>query len=83
MGLLHDSRKRIFITHHLSKSWIQVCSHTESLVRYFTKLGCGMSATGEYDHLIFPQNFSSGDFLSVYDAGKNNVVVLIHPTKDI
>ena len=42
-----------------------------------------MYTTGEYYHLIFPYNFSFGDYLFVYDAGKNNVVGLIHPIPDI
>ena len=41
-----------------------------------------MSATGEDDHLIFPHNLSSVDYLSIYDAGDNNVVGLIHTNPD-
>ena len=41
-----------------------------------------MSTTGEDNHLIFPQKFSSSDYLFVYDYGDNNVVDLIHPIKD-
>ena len=40
------------ITHLITKAWIQVCSEPKYLERYFTKLGCGMSTTGEYDHLV-------------------------------
>ena len=36
-----------------------------------------MSATTEYDHLIFPQKLSSGNYLCVYSGGHNNVVGLI------
>ena len=39
-----------------------------------------MSATREYYHLIFPQNFSFGHYFFVYAAGENYVVGLIHPT---
>ena len=39
-----------------------------------------MSTTREYYHPVFPQKFSSGDYLLVYDDGDNNVVDLIHPT---
>ena len=39
-----------------------------------------MSTTREYYHPVFPQEFSSGDYLLVYDEGDNNVVDLIHPT---
>ena len=39
-----------------------------------------MSATRYYYHLIFPHNFSFGDYLIVYDAGSNNVINLIHST---
>ena len=39
-----------------------------------------MSANIEYDILIFPQKFFSGDYFFVYAAGDNNVVVLIHTT---
>ena len=41
-----------------------------------------MSATGEGNHLIFTQKFSSSDELFVYAAGENNVVGLIQPTPD-
>ena len=41
-----------------------------------------MSATGQYEHLIFPQKFFSGDFLSVYASDENYVVVLIHPNSE-
>ena len=43
-----------------------------------SKVGCGMSATVEDDHLIFTQKFSSGYNLFVYAVGYNNVVGLIH-----
>ena len=32
---------------------------------------------------FFTHKFSSGDYLSVYNTGDNNVVGLIHPTPDI
>ena len=32
--------------------------------------------------MIFPQEFSSGDYLFIYDYGDNNVVRFIHPTTD-
>ena len=41
-----------------------------------------MSATREDAHLIFTQNFSSGDYLFVYAYGDNNIVGLITPTPD-
>ena len=45
-------------------------------------MGCGIPANGWYDHFIFPQRFSSGDYLFVYADGDNNVVGLIHSTLD-
>ena len=45
-------------------------------------MGCGMSDTGEEDHLIFSQKLYSGDYLFVYDADDNSVVGLIYPTPD-
>ena len=45
-------------------------------------VGCGMSATGEYDYFIFPHKFSSGDYLFVYSGDDNNVVGFIHTTPD-
>ena len=41
-----------------------------------------MYNTGEDDHLVFPQNLSSGDYVFVYAADKNNVVGLIQPTSE-
>ena len=46
---------------------------------YFTKVGCGVSATVKYYHLVFPHKFPSGDYLFVYSDGENNFVGLIHP----
>ena len=83
MGRFPDSRNRSLTTHLIIKAWIQVCSRPDSVERYFTKVGCGMSATGEYKHLIFLQNLYAGDYLSVYDSGENNVVSSIHSTTDI
>ena len=80
MGRFPASRKRIFITHLPTKAWIQSCSQPDSLERYFTKVGYGMSATGEDDHLIFPQKFSSSDYLFFYSAGDNSVAGLIQTT---
>ena len=45
-------------------------------------MGCDICPTGEYDHLIFTQNFSSGDYLFVYATGDNSVVGLIQITPD-
>ena len=42
-----------------------------------------MYSTRKDDHLVFKHKLSSGDYLFVYDAGKNNVVGLIHPIPDI
>ena len=39
-----------------------------------------MSDIREDDRLIFPQKVCSGDYLFVYSAGENSVVVFIHPT---
>ena len=44
---------------------------------------CGISATGEDDHLIFTQKVSSGNYFFVCDNGDNNVVGLIQPDTDI
>ena len=70
------------ITKFLTKAYIQACSKPDSLERYFTKVGYGISATGKYCHLIFPHKFSSGYYLFVYAAGYNIVVSLINPTPD-
>ena len=40
-------------------------------------MGCGIYATREYYHLIFPQKFSPGDYSFFYASGDNNVVGLI------
>ena len=82
MGRLPASDNQILITYLITNIWIQVCSHPDSLEKYFTKVGCGISATVKYDHLVFTQNFSSGDYLFVYADGENNVVSLIHPNPD-
>ena len=66
----------------MTKAQIQVCSNPDCLEIYFTKVSCRMSSTGEYDHLIFPHNLSSSDYLFVYAAGENNVVILIQNTPD-
>ena len=42
-----------------------------------------MSATVEYDHLVFTHKFSYGDYIFVYTTGETNYVGLIHPTPDI
>ena len=55
-------------------------SKPNSLEIYFTKVGCGMSATREYYHLILTHNFPFSHYFFVYAAGENNVVGLIHPT---
>ena len=39
-----------------------------------------MFATGEYDHLTFPQKLYSGDYFFVYYSNENNVVSLIYTT---
>jgi len=36
------------------------------LERYFTKTGCGMTASGEDDNLICPQKFKAGDYSFQY-----------------
>ena len=41
-----------------------------------------MSTNAEYDHLIFTQKLSYGDYLFVYADGNNNIFGLIHPTPD-
>ena len=43
-------------------------------------MGCGIYATREDNHFIFPHHFSSSDYLFIYAAGSNNSVGLIHPT---
>ena len=75
-----DSCKKILITHLLRKACENVSSQPDSIERYFTEVGCVMSTSGEDDHLIFPQKFSSGDYFFVYAADDNNVVVLIQAT---
>ena len=82
MVLLPDSCKQILINHLFTKACIQVFSQPNSPEIYFTKVGCGMYATREYYHLIFPQNFSFGHYLFVYAAGDNNVVGLVNATPD-
>ena len=66
----------------MTKACKQFYSQNDSIQRFFTKVGCGTFATGKYDQFIFPHKFSSGDYLSIYDDGDNNIVVLIHPTPD-
>ena len=80
LGKFPASCKQTLITHILTKVWIQVCSQPNSLEKYFAKVGFGMSDTVEYDHFIFPQNFSSGDYLFFYNPGENSVVGF--PTPD-
>ena len=41
-----------------------------------------MSATVEDEHFTSPQNFSSGDYLSIYATDDNNVVILIQSTPE-
>ena len=60
-GKFPPSQRRILVTHLLAKAWQKVCSKPTSLRRYFTKTGCGMTATGEDDDLISPQRFKAGD----------------------
>ena len=57
-------------------------SQPNSLGIYFTKVGFDFSATREYYHLIFTQNFSFGQYLFFYATGDNIVVGLIHLTTD-
>ena len=46
LALFPDSNTRILINHLLIKSCIKVYSQPESIEIYFTKAGCGISATG-------------------------------------
>ena len=80
MGQLHASRKKILTNKIPTKAWIQVCSNTDSIDRYLTKVGCVMSATRKYDYLIFTHKFSSSDYIFVYAADDNKIVGLIHTT---
>ena len=57
-----------------------VLSHPDSIERYFTKLGHGMSFNVSDEHLDFPQKLFSGDYLFFYAYDDNNVVVLINHT---
>ena len=82
MGRFPDSRKKILITHLLTKAWIQVCSQPNSLERYLFKVGFAIYATREDDHLFFPQKFSSSDYFFVCASGDNSVSGLIQPTPD-
>ena len=75
MGQFPTSRKRILITHLMTKTWIQAFSQTDSLERYLTKVGCSMSVIGEDNNLIFTQKFSSGDHLFVYTASEKMLSV--------
>ena len=65
-GRFPASRKRILITHLLKRAWDKVCSKPTSIERYFTKTGCGMTATGEDDNIICPQKFKAGDYSFQY-----------------
>ena len=50
----------------LKKSWDKICSQPHILRRYFTKTGCGMTASGEDDDLISPQRFKKGTYSFEY-----------------
>lgn len=65
-GQFPASQRRILVTHILTKAWQKVCSKPSCLRRYFTKTGCGMTATGEYDDLISPQRFKAGEYSFEY-----------------
>ena len=65
-GQFPPSQRRILVTHLLAKAWQKVCSRPASLRRYFTKTGCGMTATGEDDDLISPQRFKAGEYSFEY-----------------
>ena len=60
----------------------QLFSHPEYIETHLTKAGCDMSTNKEYNKLILPQKFSSGDYLFSYYADDNNVVGLIQITTE-
>ena len=53
LGLFPAPYYQILITNLLIKAWRHVCSQLDSLERYFTKVGCGMSATGHFPVIIY------------------------------
>ena len=79
LGQFPVPRRRIFITKLVCNSLRQVYSKPDYLDIYFAKVGCRISATGEYYHLIFPQKLSSCDYSSFYASG-DNCFGLIQPT---
>ena len=80
MGQFTAYRERILIHNLMTKAWIHVFSHPDSIDRYFTNVVYDMYDAIEYDHLVFPNKFPSGDYFFVYDASDNNVACLIQPT---
>jgi hypothetical protein len=63
-GKFPASERRVLVTHILSRAWKKVIAeaNSDSLLRYFTKTGCAVTANGEDDELICPQPFEKGEF---------------------